>query len=164
MRLVLYILTIAIPCESREKRKVAASAISVVSKGKKIKVLTHRPRYIETATVPKFGEETSSAAEAELAAPAAHSAEESTVAPKVLVVESTEAKDSVAKKPELENGRGRIVEGDKSSRHNSQEKENGQHARHCYGDHKSIDSCPCQESCRSCHSPGRSRSWAFSAH
>jgi hypothetical protein len=42
-----------------------------VPKGKKIKVLTHRPRYIETTTVPKFGEETSSAAEAEPAAPAA---------------------------------------------------------------------------------------------
>jgi hypothetical protein len=39
-----------------------------VSKGKKIKVLTHRPRYIETAVVPEFGEGTSSAAEAEQAA------------------------------------------------------------------------------------------------
>jgi hypothetical protein len=82
-----------------KKRKDAALAISAVSKGKQIKVLTHRPRYIETAIVPKFGEETSSAAEAE---PAARSAEESTVAPKVLVVGSAEAKDSVAKKPELE--------------------------------------------------------------
>ena len=44
-----------------KKRKTATSAISVVSKGKKIKVLTHRPRYIETSIVPKFGEETSSA-------------------------------------------------------------------------------------------------------
>jgi hypothetical protein len=44
-----------------KKRKIAASAISAVPKDKKIKVLTHRPRYIETATVPKFGEETSSA-------------------------------------------------------------------------------------------------------
>jgi hypothetical protein len=35
-----------------------------VPKGKKIKVLTHRPRYIETAIVPKFGEGTSSTAEA----------------------------------------------------------------------------------------------------
>jgi hypothetical protein len=30
-----------------------------------VKVLTHRPRYIEPATVPDFGGETSSAAEAE---------------------------------------------------------------------------------------------------
>jgi hypothetical protein len=47
-----------------KKRKIFASAISAVPKGKKIKVLTHRPRYIETAIVPKFGEGTSSTAEA----------------------------------------------------------------------------------------------------
>jgi hypothetical protein len=52
-----------------KKRKTAASAISVVPKGKKIKVLTHRPRYIETTTVPKFGEGTSSTTKAEQAAP-----------------------------------------------------------------------------------------------
>jgi hypothetical protein len=41
-----------------------------VPKGKKIKVLTHRPRYIETAIVLKLGEETSFAAtEAEPPAP-----------------------------------------------------------------------------------------------
>jgi hypothetical protein len=33
-----------------KKRKAATSAISAMPKGKKIKVLTHRPRYIETAT------------------------------------------------------------------------------------------------------------------
>jgi hypothetical protein len=37
------------------KRKTAASTTTVVSKGKKIKVLTHQPRYIETVVVPKFG-------------------------------------------------------------------------------------------------------------
>jgi hypothetical protein len=46
-----------------------------VPKGKKIKVLTHRPGYIEMATVPKFGEGASSAAEAEQAAPAVQSIE-----------------------------------------------------------------------------------------
>jgi hypothetical protein len=46
-----------------KKRKTTASAISVVPKDKKIKVLTHRPRYIETATVPKLSEGTSSIAE-----------------------------------------------------------------------------------------------------
>jgi hypothetical protein len=40
-----------------KKRKVVVSTISAVPKSKKIKVLTHRPRYIETTTVPKFGEE-----------------------------------------------------------------------------------------------------------
>jgi hypothetical protein len=85
-----------------KKRKVVASAISTVPKGKKIKVLTHRPRYIETTTVPKFGEETSSAAEAEPAAPAARSAKESTVVPKVPIVEPVEAEDETTRKPELE--------------------------------------------------------------
>jgi hypothetical protein len=39
-------------------------------KGKKIKVLMHRSRYIETTTLPKLGEGTSSIAEAEQPAPA----------------------------------------------------------------------------------------------
>jgi hypothetical protein len=48
-----------------KKRKTAASAISVVPKGKKIKVLTHRPRYMEMTIVPKLGEGISSTVEAE---------------------------------------------------------------------------------------------------
>jgi hypothetical protein len=71
-------------------------------KGKKIKILTHQLRYIETATVPKFGEETSSTAEAEQAALAARSAEESTIVLKVPIVEPVEAENGAAKKPELE--------------------------------------------------------------
>jgi hypothetical protein len=85
-----------------KNRKTATSAISAVPKGKKIKVLTHRPRYIETAIVPKFGEETSFAAEAEQAAPAARSTEESTIVPKVPVVEPVEAEDGATIKPEFE--------------------------------------------------------------
>jgi hypothetical protein len=84
-----------------KKRKTATSAISDVPKGKKIKVLTHRPRYIETAIVPKFGEETSSTAEAEQAAPAVRSAEESTIVPKVPIVEPVEAEDGAAKTQSL---------------------------------------------------------------
>jgi hypothetical protein len=87
------------PAKAGKKRKTVASAISVVPKGKKIKVLTHRPRYIETATMPKFGEETSFAAEAEMVAPAA---KESTVVPKVPIVEPVEAKNETTRKPELE--------------------------------------------------------------
>ena len=71
-------------------------------KGKKIKVLTRRPRYIETAVVPEFGEGTSSAAEAKQAAPTVWSAEGSTVVLKVPIVGSAEAKDGAAKEPELE--------------------------------------------------------------
>jgi hypothetical protein len=40
------------------------------AEGQKDQVLTHRPRYIETAIVPKLGERTSSTVEAEQAAPA----------------------------------------------------------------------------------------------
>jgi hypothetical protein len=67
-----------------KKRKIVASAISVLPKGKKIKVLTHRPRYIETAIVPKLGEGTSSTVEAEQAAPVGRSAKESAAVPKFL--------------------------------------------------------------------------------
>jgi hypothetical protein len=52
-------------------RKVAASAITVEPKGKKIKVLTHRPRYIEPAVIPEFGKGASSAAETKETAPPA---------------------------------------------------------------------------------------------
>jgi hypothetical protein len=85
-----------------KKRKSAASATTVVPKGKKIKVLTHRPRYIETDVVPEFGEGTSSAAEAKQAAPVARSTEGSIVVPKVPIVGSAEAKDDAAREPELE--------------------------------------------------------------
>jgi hypothetical protein len=85
-----------------KKRKTAAPATTTVPKGKKMKVLTHRPRYIETVVVPEFGEGTSSAAEAKQAAPAEAEAEGLTTVPKVPVVGSAEAKDGVAKEPELE--------------------------------------------------------------
>jgi hypothetical protein len=52
--------------------------------------------------VPEFGEGTSSAAEAKQAAPAAWSAEGSIVVPKVPIVGPAEAKDDVAREPELE--------------------------------------------------------------
>jgi hypothetical protein len=47
-----------------KKRKIVASATTVMPKGKKMKVLTHQSRYIESAIVPEFGERTSSTAEA----------------------------------------------------------------------------------------------------
>jgi hypothetical protein len=46
-----------------KKRKTTASSISITPKGKKVKVLTHRPRYIETAKVPKLPEGPSFAVE-----------------------------------------------------------------------------------------------------
>jgi hypothetical protein len=85
-----------------KKRKNAALATPAVPKGKKIKVLTHRPRYIEPVVVPEFGKGTSSTAKAEQAAPAAQSAEGSIVVPKVPTVGPDEAKDDAAREPELE--------------------------------------------------------------
>jgi hypothetical protein len=46
------------------KDVASAASSEPVPKRKKVKVLTHRPRYIEPATVPEFGGETSSATEA----------------------------------------------------------------------------------------------------
>jgi hypothetical protein len=49
-------------------RKTVALAIAAEPKGKKMKVLTHWPRYIEPDVVPKFGEGASSTTEARQAA------------------------------------------------------------------------------------------------
>jgi hypothetical protein len=64
--------------------KVASSATpsEPTPKRKKLKVLTHRPRYIETAIVPKFGGETSSVTEAKEPAPPTQEIEEPAVMPK----------------------------------------------------------------------------------
>ena len=72
-----------------QKRKGAAPVKDVASavsseptpKRKKVKVLTHRPRYIETATVPDFGGETSSVNEAKETA-LTQKTEETTATPK----------------------------------------------------------------------------------
>jgi hypothetical protein len=85
-----------------KKRKSVASVTTVMLKGKKMKVLTHRPRYIEPAIVPEFGEGTSSTAEAKQAASIVQSAEELIVVPKVPIVGPAEAKDDKAKEPQVE--------------------------------------------------------------
>jgi hypothetical protein len=90
-----------------KKRKAATSAISVAPKGKKIKVLTHRARYIEMAMVLNFGEETISTAEPgqpALASPREELAELPMV-PATVSVETLndggEAEGKAAKEPEL---------------------------------------------------------------
>jgi hypothetical protein len=90
------------PLRKGKKRKPAALVATVVPKGKKMKVLTHRPQYIETAIVPEFGEGTSSNAEGEQAAPATRRAEGSTVVPKVTTAWPTEAKDDSAEEQQVE--------------------------------------------------------------
>jgi hypothetical protein len=64
--------------------KVAASAApsEPAPKRKKLKVLTHRPRYIEPATVPEFGGETSAIAEVKEPAPPTQKIEELAAMPK----------------------------------------------------------------------------------
>jgi hypothetical protein len=73
-----------------------------VPKGKKVKVLTHRPRYIEPAVVPEFGEGTSSTTEVRQAAIAMQSTEESIVVSKVPTVGLAEAKDDTTEEPKVE--------------------------------------------------------------
>jgi hypothetical protein len=77
-----------------KKRKAAASSAPAehVPKGKRMKVLTHRPRYIEPAVVPEFGGEASSAAETRVTAPIAQSTEEPIVKPKLPSVKLVETK------------------------------------------------------------------------
>jgi hypothetical protein len=128
-----------------KKRKVAASAISATPKGKKIKVLTHRPWYIETARVPKLAEGTSSITEPEYPAPAGAKGEsvevlkamgqekaESAEAPKRPAeakgkngrITRTVGVDRAVKNPELA-ARAGVAEGVKNSCNNSQKKEDG---------------------------------------
>jgi hypothetical protein len=80
-----------------QKRKGATSGKDVASaassepapKRKRVKVLTHRPRYIEPAIVPEFGGEASSAVEANEPAPSTQKIEEPAALPKTDNVEET---------------------------------------------------------------------------
>jgi hypothetical protein len=85
-----------------KKRKTTTSATVAEPKGKKMKVLTHRPRYIEPTVVPKFVEGASSTAEARQAASIAQSVEEPIVMPKTPTVEPVEAKVDKAEDPKIE--------------------------------------------------------------
>ena len=70
--------------------KVAASAITTEPKGKKMKVLTHRPRYKEPVVIPEYGEGASSAAETKEIVPLAHNTGERAIMPKLLSVKLVE--------------------------------------------------------------------------
>jgi hypothetical protein len=85
-----------------KKRKTATLATPAESKSKKVKVLTHRPRYIEPVVVPEFGQGASSTAEARQAAPIVQSVEELIVVPKVPTVGPTKARDDKAEEPQVE--------------------------------------------------------------
>jgi hypothetical protein len=87
-----------------KKRKIAASVTPAepVPKSKKVKVLTHRPRYIDSAVVPNFGVGSSSIAEAIQTAPIAQSAEEPPVMPKTHTVEPVKDKVDKVEEPKVE--------------------------------------------------------------
>jgi hypothetical protein len=70
-------------------------------KGKKMKVLTRRPCYIESVVVPEFGEGASSATEIRVTAPSAQSTEEPVVMPKVLTVKLVETKADKDEGPKI---------------------------------------------------------------
>jgi hypothetical protein len=83
-------------------RKVAASAITAEPKGKKMKVLTHRSRYIEPAVISEFGEGISSAPKAKEIVPIMQSTEEATVMPKVSIAEPVKDKADKAEESKAE--------------------------------------------------------------
>jgi hypothetical protein len=82
--------------------KVAASTApsEPTPKSKKLKVLTHRPRYIEPVAVPKFGWETSSAAEPMKPIPSTQKAKEPAIMPKVTSAKLIERKVNEGKAEE----------------------------------------------------------------
>jgi hypothetical protein len=84
--------------------KVAASAApsEPAPKRKKLKVLTHRPRYIEPATVPEFGGKTSAIAEVKEPAPATQKIEEPTAMPKAPSAKLAEPKTDDIEKTRVE--------------------------------------------------------------
>jgi hypothetical protein len=88
-----------------KKRKAATSATpdEPVPKGKKLKVLTHRPRYIEPTVVPEFGEGTSSAAKTKETISPVQRTEEPAIMLKVPAVKVVETKVDKAESQKLEN-------------------------------------------------------------
>jgi hypothetical protein len=74
------------------KTATSATPSEPVPKRKKLKVLTHRPHYIEPATVPEFGGETSSATEAKEPAPPTQKIEEPAAIPKASSAKLAEPK------------------------------------------------------------------------
>jgi hypothetical protein len=79
-------------------------------KGKKLKVLTHRPHYIKPAVVPEFGGEASSAAEPKEPIPPTQKAKESAIMPKAPSVDLAESKTDKDKAEEPNIGETKVLE------------------------------------------------------
>jgi hypothetical protein len=93
---------------ARGKRKIAASgkvatsAITAEPKGKKMKVLTHRSRYIEPVVIPEFGEGATSAAKTKEIVPPAQRTEEPAIMLKLLSVKLVETTADKAEGSKIE--------------------------------------------------------------
>jgi hypothetical protein len=94
-----------------QKRKDTASVKEAASaapsepspKRKKIKVLTHRPRYIEPAIVPEFVGETSSATEVKEPTPLPN-IEEPAIIPEMVKIEELRAEETKTSEPKSQKG------------------------------------------------------------
>jgi hypothetical protein len=75
------------------KDDTSAAPSEPAPKWRKVKVLTHRPRYIKPATVPEFGGETSSAIEAKRLA-LTQKIEDAATMPKVDKIEKPRAEET----------------------------------------------------------------------
>jgi hypothetical protein len=102
MRLASYTPIIASRCEGKEKEEGYRFGHHSCAEEQNVKVLTHRPCYIEPAMVPEFVEGASSTVEARQAASITPSVEERTVMPKTPIVEPVEAKVHKAEEPKVE--------------------------------------------------------------
>jgi hypothetical protein len=101
------------PLRGQGKKRKATTSVTPdepVTKGKKLKVLTHRSRYIEPTVIPKFDKGASLAAKTKETAPPAQRTEEPAAMPKipsVKLVETTANKtegskiEEIAKMPEI---------------------------------------------------------------
>jgi hypothetical protein len=147
-----------------QKRKGATSGKVVASaapsepalKRKKLKVLTHRPRYIESAIVPEFGGETTSVTEVKEPAPPTQKIEESAAMLKAPSAKLAEPKTDNIEEARVRGknirsfkpfGRSDNAEGTKRSCGDHQEKKDGQCAR-CAGDGKGFKFNSFRENCR----------------
>jgi hypothetical protein len=99
------------PLRGRGKKSKAAASAKIAAsaapdepapKSKKLKVLSHRPRYIEPAMVPEFGGETSSAAKPKEPVSPTQKAKDPAVMPKVPSTELAESKTDKAEEPKIE--------------------------------------------------------------
>jgi hypothetical protein len=147
--------------------KVAASATpsEPAPKSKKLKVLTHRPRYIEPAVVLELGEKISSAAESKEPIPPTQKTEEPTTMPKAPSTEQAETKTGKdkAEEPKTEKnvrnfkpfGGSNSAEDTKRSCGNSQKKKNGKCTR-CARNSKGFKLYSFRENCRGFKNTNRS--------